>query len=106
MSTVQFQRLPRLAAPRMPGGEVHLEPPPEVPRVIPGNIMQKLLPGLMLVAVLGMVAYMSGSPGALPRQGPLRTGRAGFPRTSAQASPMGVAGDGVVGFLRCRARRL
>ena len=48
---------------------------------------------------------LSGSPDALPRRGPLRTGRAGFPRTSAQASPMGVAGDGV-GFLRLRARRL
>ncbi|HWR46232.1 MAG TPA: type VII secretion protein EccC, partial [Pseudonocardiaceae bacterium] len=57
MSTVQFRRLPRLAAPRMPGGEVHLEPPPEVPRVIPGNIVQKILPAVMIVAVLGMVAY-------------------------------------------------
>ena len=47
---------------------------------------------------------LSGSPGALPRRGPLRTGRAGFPRTSAQASPVGVAGDGA-GFLRWRARR-
>jgi hypothetical protein len=28
----------------------------------------------------------SGSSGALPRRSPLRTGRAGFPRTSAQAS--------------------
>jgi S-DNA-T family DNA segregation ATPase FtsK/SpoIIIE len=41
----------------MPGGEVHLEPPPEVPRVIPGNIVQKILPAVMIVAVLGMVAY-------------------------------------------------
>ncbi|MGH3773216.1 MAG: type VII secretion protein EccCa [Pseudonocardiaceae bacterium] len=57
MSTVRFRRLARLAAPRMPGGEVHLEPPPEVPRVIPGNVLQKILPFVMLVAVLGMVAY-------------------------------------------------
>ncbi|HET9255367.1 MAG TPA: type VII secretion protein EccCa, partial [Pseudonocardiaceae bacterium] len=63
MSTVQFRRLPRLAAPRMPGGEVHLEPPPEVPRVIPGSVMQKLLPALMIVAVLGMVAYIFITPG-------------------------------------------
>jgi S-DNA-T family DNA segregation ATPase FtsK/SpoIIIE len=41
----------------MPGGEVHLEPPPEVPRVIPGNIVQKILPAVMIMAVLGMVAY-------------------------------------------------
>jgi len=57
MSTVQFRRLPRLGAPKMPGGEVHLEPPPEVPRVLPGNIVQKILPGVMIGAVLGMVGY-------------------------------------------------
>src|SRR5436305_5647955 len=63
MSTVQLRRLPRLATPKMPGGEVHLEPPPEVPRVIPGNIMQKTLPVVMIVAVLGMVAYVFLAPG-------------------------------------------
>ncbi|MBQ6641496.1 MAG: type VII secretion protein EccCa [Saccharopolyspora sp.] len=58
MSTLQFKRMPRLAAPRPPGGEVHLEPPPEIPRVIPGNIVQKVLPGVMIVASLGMMAFM------------------------------------------------
>jgi DNA segregation ATPase FtsK/SpoIIIE, S-DNA-T family len=58
VSTLQFKRLPRLAAPRRPGGEVHLEPPPEVPRVIPGNIVMKLLPGVMIVGSLGMMAFM------------------------------------------------
>ncbi|MGH3868639.1 MAG: type VII secretion protein EccCa [Pseudonocardiaceae bacterium] len=62
MSTVQFRRLPRLVAPKMPGGEVHLEPPPEVPRVIPGNVVQKILPAVMLVAVLGMVAFALANP--------------------------------------------
>ncbi|HEY2765349.1 MAG TPA: type VII secretion protein EccCa, partial [Pseudonocardiaceae bacterium] len=58
MGTLQFRRSSRLPAPKMPGGEVHLEPPPEVPRVIPGNIVQKLLPIVMIVAVLGMVAFV------------------------------------------------
>ena len=58
MSTVQFRRSPRLAAPKMPGGEVHLEAPPEVPRVLPGNIVQKILPVVMIAAVLGMVAFV------------------------------------------------
>jgi DNA segregation ATPase FtsK/SpoIIIE, S-DNA-T family len=57
VSTVQFRRSPRLAAPTMPGGEVHLEPPPEVPRVIPGNIVQKILPVVMIAAALGMVVF-------------------------------------------------
>ncbi|CAM4189486.1 type VII secretion protein EccCa [Kibdelosporangium persicum] len=58
MSTLQFKRLPRLAAPRPPGGEVHLEPPPEVPRVIPGSILMKMMPVVMIVAMLGMVVVM------------------------------------------------
>ncbi|MPY98410.1 MAG: type VII secretion protein EccCa [Actinophytocola sp.] len=58
MSTVQFKRAPRMQAPRTPGGEVHLEPPPEIPRNIPGSIVQKLLPIVMIVAMLGMVAFM------------------------------------------------
>ena len=33
-------------------------------------------------------ADQSGSPGALPRRGPFRTGQAGFPRITAQASPV------------------
>ena len=58
VSTLQFKRLPRLSAPRPPGGEVHLEPPPEVPRIIPGSIVMKLLPGVMIVASVGMMAFM------------------------------------------------
>ncbi|TCO65379.1 type VII secretion protein EccCa [Actinocrispum wychmicini] len=58
MSTLQFKRSPRLSAPRPPGGEVHLEPPPEVPRVIPGSIVMKMMPIVMIVAMLGMVVMM------------------------------------------------
>src|SRR5690606_6973032 len=56
VSTVQFKRPPRMPAPRTPGGEVHLEPPPEIPRNIPGNVVQKILPFVMILATLGMVA--------------------------------------------------
>ncbi|MCP2248861.1 type VII secretion protein EccC [Lentzea aerocolonigenes] len=58
MSTLQFKRTARLAAPRPPGGEVHLEPPPEVPRIIPGNIMMKAMPVVMIIASVGMMAMM------------------------------------------------
>ncbi|MQA09618.1 MAG: type VII secretion protein EccCa [Pseudonocardiaceae bacterium] len=67
MSTLQFKRSPRLAAPRPPGGEVHLEPPPEVPRTIPGNILMKLMPVVMIVAMLGMIVFMFTSGGAAAR---------------------------------------
>jgi S-DNA-T family DNA segregation ATPase FtsK/SpoIIIE len=66
MSTLQFKKSPRLAAPRPPGGEVHLEPPPEVPRTIPGNIVMKALPVVMVFATLGMTAFMFMSSGRNP----------------------------------------
>ncbi|WP_410656574.1 type VII secretion protein EccCa [Amycolatopsis sp. lyj-112] len=66
MSTLQFKKSPRLAAPRPPGGEVHLEPPPEVPRTIPGNVVMKLLPAVMIVASLGMMVFMFTTGGRNP----------------------------------------
>jgi len=58
MTTVQYKRSPRLAAPAMPGGEVHLEPPPEIPRVIPGNILMKILPFVMIFGSVGFIVLM------------------------------------------------
>jgi S-DNA-T family DNA segregation ATPase FtsK/SpoIIIE len=42
----------------MPGGEVNLAAPPEVPRAIPGNLAMRLMPFVMIVAVVGMIALM------------------------------------------------
>ncbi|GAA2835622.1 type VII secretion protein EccCa [Crossiella cryophila] len=67
MSTLQFKRSPRLSPPRPPGGEVHLEPPPEVPRVIPGNIFMKVLPFVMIVASVGMMIFMFQTGGKNPQ---------------------------------------
>ncbi|WP_458318259.1 type VII secretion protein EccCa [Mycolicibacterium brisbanense] len=58
MGTQGFVRRARVAAPRMPGGEVNLQAPPEVPRVIPGNVLMRLLPVVMVIAVVGMIALM------------------------------------------------
>ena len=58
MSTQGFVRRLRVVPPRMPGGEVNLQPPPEVPRAIPGNLLMKLMPFVMIVAVVGMIALM------------------------------------------------
>ncbi len=54
-----------MAAPRTPGGEVHLEPPPEVPRLVPGGILMKLMPVVMVVAMVGMIALLITSGGGL-----------------------------------------
>ncbi|MYR07530.1 type VII secretion protein EccCa [Gordonia sp. SID5947] len=58
MATTGFVRKPRISPPRAPGGEVAVQPPPDVPRVIPGSIMMKMLPIVMILAVVGMVAMM------------------------------------------------
>ncbi|MCV7360649.1 type VII secretion protein EccCa [Mycolicibacterium neworleansense] len=58
MSTQGFVRRLRVAPPRMPGGEVNLAAPPEVPRAIPGNLFIRLMPFVMLVAVIGMIALL------------------------------------------------
>ena len=68
MSTVRFQRRSRREVPRSPGGEVTLQPPPEVPRVTPGNLLMKMLPLVMVVAMVGMMAllFTSGGIGSNP----------------------------------------
>ena len=58
MSTVRFVRRARREAPRIPGGEVSLQAPPEIPRSTPGNLLMKLLPLVMVAAMIGMVALM------------------------------------------------
>ncbi|WP_280366390.1 type VII secretion protein EccCa [Nocardia wallacei] len=58
MSTVRFQRRQRREVPRSPGGEVTLQPPPEIPRAVPGSLLQKLMPVVMIVGMVGMMALM------------------------------------------------
>lgn len=58
MARQGFVRRLRVAPPRMPGGEVALQSPPEVPRIVPGNLLMKLMPVMMLVASVGMIALM------------------------------------------------
>ncbi|RDI52650.1 type VII secretion protein EccCa [Nocardia mexicana] len=58
MSTVRFQRRQRREVPRSPGGEVTLQPPPEIPRAVPGSLIQKLMPVVMIVGMVGMMALL------------------------------------------------
>ncbi len=91
MSTLQFKKSPRLAAPRPPGGEVHLEPPPEVPRTIPGNIVMKLLPAVMIIGSLGMMVFMFTSGG---RNNPMMMVMGGMMVLSTVGMMAGGAGKG------------
>ncbi|MFD6391334.1 type VII secretion protein EccCa [Nocardia sp. NPDC060259] len=67
MSTVRFQRRARREMPRTPGGEVTLQPPPEIPRITPGNLLMKLMPVVMVVGMVGMMALMFTQGGDMMR---------------------------------------
>ncbi|WP_045824300.1 type VII secretion protein EccC [Williamsia herbipolensis] len=63
MTTEGFVRRPRPPRPRLPGGELAVQPPPEIPRNIPASILTRLLPVVMVVAMVGMMAlfFTAGS---------------------------------------------
>jgi DNA segregation ATPase FtsK/SpoIIIE, S-DNA-T family len=49
---------PRPLPPRMPGGELTLEPPPEPERLVPGGVLQRMLPLVMLLGAVGFIAVL------------------------------------------------
>ncbi|MET7768266.1 type VII secretion protein EccCa [Nocardia sp. NPDC005366] len=58
MTTQGFIRLARIAPPRSPGGEVVLNAPPEITSPVPSPLWQRLMPIVMVVAMVGMVGLM------------------------------------------------
>ena len=55
MSTIEVPRPPR-TVPRLPGGELTVEPPPEPERPVPPALLARLLPAVMLLGSVGFVA--------------------------------------------------
>ena len=58
MSTRTVRRVPRGASPRLPGGELPLEPPPEPGKPVPAGLAQKLMPAVMVLGSLGFIVVM------------------------------------------------
>ena len=58
MGTQVFRRAARQSPPEAPSGEVHLEAPPEIPRVTPTSPLLRLLPLLMVVGSLGFIVVI------------------------------------------------
>ncbi|GAB20722.1 FtsK/SpoIIIE family protein [Gordonia effusa NBRC 100432] len=71
MATQGYVRRPRVAVPRTPAGEVNIAAPPEISRNIPGNALLKLLPAVMVIAVVGMIALMFVTGGRNVLENPL-----------------------------------
>ncbi|WP_374693994.1 type VII secretion protein EccCa [Gordonia rubripertincta] len=57
-TTEGFVRRARVPVPRAPGGEVNIQVPPDVPRVVPGSLLMKMMPVVMVCAVVGMISMM------------------------------------------------
>jgi S-DNA-T family DNA segregation ATPase FtsK/SpoIIIE len=58
--TVVVAGQPR-ALPRLPGGELVVEPPPEPERAVPTGLLARLLPAVMLLGSIGFVAVLGPS---------------------------------------------
>jgi S-DNA-T family DNA segregation ATPase FtsK/SpoIIIE len=58
MSTRTVRRVPRIAPPRLPGGELSLEPPPEPAKPVPAGLGQRLMPAVMVLGSLGFIVVM------------------------------------------------
>ncbi|MBW3085769.1 ESX secretion system protein EccC [Austwickia sp. TVS 96-490-7B] len=65
MSTRIFARRARLMPPEMPTGEIHVESPPDIPRTAPVNVMTYLMPGAMLLMVVGFIVIGGMNPASL-----------------------------------------
>ncbi|MEO9140090.1 MAG: type VII secretion protein EccCa [Jatrophihabitans sp.] len=78
MATKTFRRRPRLTAPEAPAGDIRLEPPPELPRLAPGNIIGTLLPGVMILTSVGFIAVGGLNPASLMMGGLMVASTAGM----------------------------
>ena len=57
IGSIEVVRPPRVP-PRLPGGELLLEPPPEPERVVPAGVLARLLPVVMLLGSVGFIAVL------------------------------------------------
>ncbi|MEO8814260.1 MAG: type VII secretion protein EccCa [Mycobacterium sp.] len=58
MSRLIFEARRRVPAPPTDKGTITIEPPPELPRVVPSSFMQRALPVVIVILIVGMVIAM------------------------------------------------
>ncbi|AKK25735.1 type VII secretion protein EccCa [Mycobacterium sp. EPa45] len=58
MSRLIFEAGRRLPAPKTDNGTIVIEPPPELPRVVPASLLRRALPFLIVILIVGMVVAM------------------------------------------------
>ncbi|PQP40710.1 type VII secretion protein EccCa [Mycolicibacterium austroafricanum] len=58
MSRLIFEHRKRVPAPVVPKGTITIEPPPELPRVIPPSLLRRALPYLIVILIVGMIVAL------------------------------------------------
>lgn len=58
MSRLIFEHRKRLAAPVVRQGTITIEPPPELPRVVPPSLLRRALPYLIVILIVGMIVAL------------------------------------------------
>ncbi len=58
MSRLIFEARRRLPVPPVDSGTITIEPPPELPRLVPASFLQRALPVVIVVLIVGMVIAM------------------------------------------------
>ncbi|WP_167098043.1 type VII secretion protein EccCa [Mycobacterium sp. DL592] len=58
MSRLIFEARRRLPTPQVRKGAIVIEPPPELPRVVPPSLLRRVLPYLIVALIIGMIVAM------------------------------------------------
>jgi type VII secretion protein EccCa/type VII secretion protein EccCb len=58
MSRLIFEARRRLAPPATRKGTIHIEPPPELPRVIPPSFLRRAMPYVIVILIVGMIVAL------------------------------------------------
>ncbi|MGP4057919.1 type VII secretion protein EccCa [Mycobacterium sp. 4D054] len=58
MSRLIFEHRKRVPAPAVPKGTITIEPPPELPRVVPPSLLRRALPYLIVILIVGMIVAL------------------------------------------------
>ncbi|PRC43216.1 type VII secretion protein EccC, partial [Mycobacterium sp. ITM-2017-0098] len=58
MSRLIFEHRKRVAAPAVRQGTITIEPPPELPRVVPPSLLRRALPYLIVILIVGMIVAL------------------------------------------------
>lgn len=58
MSRLIFQARRRVAPPTVRKGTITIEPPPELPRMVPPSLLRRVLPYLIVILIIGMIVAL------------------------------------------------